>query len=187
MICSIGGLSGSGKSVIGGAIASRIGAVYLSSDVIRKELFSVPLYEHLENDRSVDIYNNEANSLVYNELRKQATEFVDQGFSVIIDAAHLLYDERQETITMMKSLSIDSCFLWIESSSDLIEQRINKRMNSKYYISDADINIYNNQLDYIEDIQNNENIITVSNTKSIQKVIADLPKISEVLRDRLMY
>ena len=187
IICSIGGLSGSGKSVIAGVIASRIGAVYLSSDVIRKELFKIPLYEHLENDRSSDIYNYEANISVYNELRKQATEFVNQGFSVIIDAAHLLYHERQETITMMKSLSIDSCFLWIESSSDLIEQRINKRMNSKYYISDADINIYNNQLDYIEDIQNNENIITVSNTKSIQKVIADLPKISEVLRDRLVY
>ncbi|MDG1990124.1 MAG: AAA family ATPase [Dehalococcoidia bacterium] len=186
-ICSIGGLSGSGKSVIGGAIASRIGAVYLSSDVIRKELFKIPLHEHLKDNSDITIYDYEANISVYTELRKQATEYVKQGFSVVIDAAHLLRDEREETMIMMESLSINCCFLWIESTAELIKQRINKRMNSAYYISDADFNIYKNQLDYVEDIQDNENIISISNTGSIQKVIANLPKIAKVLRDRFEY
>jgi aminoglycoside phosphotransferase family enzyme/predicted kinase len=93
-LVAIGGMSGTGKSVLARDIASQLppppGAVILRSDVIRKELHGVaPLVVLPE-----DAYRAEVTERVYRTMYERAQQITRQGFSAILDAAFLREAER---------------------------------------------------------------------------------------------
>lgn len=89
MLLAIGGLSGTGKSVLARAVAGMVepppGAVIVRSDVVRKHLFDVsettPLAEAA--------YQASISGRVYDLLSKTAERVLAQGCSVVLDAAFL--------------------------------------------------------------------------------------------------
>ncbi len=89
MLVGIGGLSGTGKSVLAHALAGTIeplpGAVILRSDVLRKHLFDVSETKALPQEA----YQAETSQRVYELLSKSAMRVLAQGCSVILDAAFL--------------------------------------------------------------------------------------------------
>jgi aminoglycoside phosphotransferase family enzyme/predicted kinase len=91
---AIGGLSGTGKSVLSRAIAPLLGAppgaLIVRSDVIRKALFGVPETTRLPSSA----YEPAVTSAVYEALIKRARHTAEQGCSVVLDAAFLRRDER---------------------------------------------------------------------------------------------
>ena len=65
------GPSGSGKSVLSGALAARLGCVILSTDMLRRELFEIePNREPLDTGR----YAADARERVYEEIQAQARD-----------------------------------------------------------------------------------------------------------------
>jgi hypothetical protein len=94
LMVAVGGLSGTGKSVLARGLAGLIepppGAVVIRSDVVRKRLFNVsettPLPEAA--------YRAETTELVYETLATTAQRILAQGCSVVLDAAFLQEVER---------------------------------------------------------------------------------------------
>lgn len=94
MLVAIGGLSGTGKSVLARALAPGVtpepGAVVSRSDVLRKQLFHVN-----ETDRLPEIaYRPHVTRQIYEELGNRATRILKQDHSVIVDAVFAREAER---------------------------------------------------------------------------------------------
>ena len=93
-LIAVGGTSGTGKSVLARALASAIapapGAVVLRSDVLRKKMFGIPETEPLP----ADAYQPRVSEQVYDALASKAARVLQQGVSVIVDAAFLRGRER---------------------------------------------------------------------------------------------
>ncbi|WP_291865764.1 AAA family ATPase, partial [Bradyrhizobium sp.] len=85
-LVAIGGLSGTGKSVLARAIAPDFapvpGAIVLRSDVLRKQLFHVNETDRLP--RSA--YRPETARQIYEILIQRAASILAQGHSVVVDA-----------------------------------------------------------------------------------------------------
>jgi len=95
-LIAVGGLSGTGKSLLAGMLAPVFdpppGAVWLRSDVERKALFG-----RRETDRlPEEAYAAEATKKVYAILAAKARRVVTAGQSVIIDAVFARPDERAQ-------------------------------------------------------------------------------------------
>ncbi len=86
-ILLIGGLPGTGKSTIAGAVADEIGAVLLSSDRIRKELSGLPPMRPAAEAYRRGLYDTEHTSRTYSEILRRAAALIDRGESVVIDAS----------------------------------------------------------------------------------------------------
>ena len=93
-LVAIGGLSGTGKSVLARALAPFVapdpGAVVLRSDVERKLLFGVAPTAQLPEDA----YRPEVTAKVYDGLAEQAGRIVAAGHSAIVDAVFAQAKER---------------------------------------------------------------------------------------------
>jgi aminoglycoside phosphotransferase family enzyme/predicted kinase len=93
-LVAVGGLSGTGKSVLARAIASAVppapGAVVLRSDVLRKQLFGVG-----PEDKLPEIaYGPEVGHRVYDVLSQLVSRVLSQGHSAIADAVFARESER---------------------------------------------------------------------------------------------
>jgi aminoglycoside phosphotransferase family enzyme/predicted kinase len=93
-LVAIGGLSGTGKSVLGRALASDVmplpGAVLLRSDVLRKQHFQID-----ETDRlPANAYQPQITDQIYDALVQRASRILIHGHSVVVDAVFARKEER---------------------------------------------------------------------------------------------
>jgi hypothetical protein len=106
VLVAIGGLSGTGKSVLARAFAPSIlprpGAVVLRSDVLRKQHFKVK-----ETDRLPEsAYRPEITEQIYEILVQRAVRIIAQGHSVVVDAVFAHQAERAAICTAARKLNV---------------------------------------------------------------------------------
>jgi predicted kinase len=93
-LVAVGGLSGTGKSVLARALAATVlplpGAIHLRSDVLRKTMFGVAETARLP----TAAYTPEVTAKVYAALGAQARRVLAAGHSAIVDAVFAKRDER---------------------------------------------------------------------------------------------
>jgi aminoglycoside phosphotransferase family enzyme/predicted kinase len=93
-LIAVGGLSGTGKSVLARALASHVppapGALVFRSDVERKRLFNVGEAEPLP----PDAYQPQVSAAVYRTLHALAARTLAAGHSAIVDAVYATPKER---------------------------------------------------------------------------------------------
>jgi aminoglycoside phosphotransferase family enzyme/predicted kinase len=96
MLIAVGGLSGTGKSLLARSLAADIlpapGAVWLRSDVERKALFGVAETDKLPQAA----YTREVTARVYASLAAKARRVLAAGHSAIVDAVFADAQERAE-------------------------------------------------------------------------------------------
>jgi predicted kinase len=96
VMVAVGGLSGTGKSVLARALAPTLapppGAVVIRSDVERKALFGRDEFEPLPQDA----YTPEVTARVYAAIIEKARRAVAAGHSAILDAVFARPDERDQ-------------------------------------------------------------------------------------------
>jgi aminoglycoside phosphotransferase family enzyme/predicted kinase len=94
LVVAIGGLSGTGKSVLARGLSGMIepppGAVVVRSDVVRKRLFGVCETTALPQQA----YQADTSARVYGALYETARRILAQGVSVVIDASFMEERER---------------------------------------------------------------------------------------------
>ncbi|MFE1191225.1 AAA family ATPase [Streptomyces olivaceoviridis] len=82
----VGGLPGSGKSTLSGALADRLGVTLLSSDRIRKELAGIPAEQSAAAGYGEGLYTPEWTARTYAALLDRAALLLSLGESVVLDA-----------------------------------------------------------------------------------------------------
>jgi len=126
MLVFVAGLPGSGKSFFASRLAETIHAVYLSSDVIRKELIPNPSYSAQEKEQ------------VYESILKKMHEAAKQGHNIVIDATFYQKTIRARFIKEAKQIAANFVFIEIKAEEALIK----KRVSAKREYSDADFEVY---------------------------------------------
>jgi uncharacterized protein len=94
-LINMAGLSGAGKSFLANALAARLGAVVISSDVVRKRLVGVePTERHIEPWQR-GIYGSEMTERTYEAMLEEAEPHLERRRPVILDATFMLRRHRQ--------------------------------------------------------------------------------------------
>ncbi|MGJ4945856.1 AAA family ATPase [Bradyrhizobium sp. HKCCYLS1011] len=127
LLVAVGGLSGTGKSVLARAIAPSIrpspGAIVLRSDVLRKQLFGVR-----ETDRlPPDAYNADAGRKVYELLLEHAGRVLSRGYSVVVDAVFARGDERTAVTHLARKMKIPFAGFFLTADLAIRQARIGTR------------------------------------------------------------
>lgn len=105
-LIAVGGLSGTGKSVLARALAPYVapqpGAVVLRSDVVRKQLFQVRHTDRLP----PSTYRPDVTARVYELLAQRARRALVQGHSVIVDAVFARESERDQLAALGRECNV---------------------------------------------------------------------------------
>jgi aminoglycoside phosphotransferase family enzyme/predicted kinase len=127
ILVAIGGLSGTGKSVLARALAPDIaplpGAVVLRSDALRKQLFKVN-----ETDRLPEsAYRPEITGQIYEILVQRAARVLAQGHSVVVDAVFAHATERAAIHDAARRLNIRFAGLFLVADLATRMNRVGRR------------------------------------------------------------
>jgi aminoglycoside phosphotransferase family enzyme/predicted kinase len=126
-LVAVGGRSGTGKSVLARDIAGYIppppGAVWLRSDVIRKELAGVDALTRLP----PSAYTRESSDQVYGEMFERARKVIAQGHSAVLDAAFLLEAERTTAAGIAMAASVGFHGVFLTAKPEIRVQRVGLR------------------------------------------------------------
>lgn len=126
-LLAVCGLPGSGKSTVSRILATRLGAVWLRTDVIRKELFPAPTYSAAESAR------------VYDRFFAQARRALQGGDSVVLDATFSQAAGREQARAVAEEWGCPFCLVHVVAPEHLIRRRLEERRNDP---SDADFGVY---------------------------------------------
>jgi len=127
MLVAIGGLSGTGKSVLARALAPDVepdpGAVVLRSDVLRKQLLHFNETERLPESA----YQPEITQQIYEGLSQRAIRILSQGHSVVVDAVFADQKERTAIRNVGRKLGVGFVGLYLQTDLATRQRRIGHR------------------------------------------------------------
>ena len=145
MLIAVGGLSGTGKSVLARMLAADIppmpGAVVLRSDTARKELF-----DYGETERLPDhAYTAAVTEKVYAALCARAARILRAGHSAILDAVFAKPDEREAVARIAADTGVPFRGLFLTADLKTRIARVGARIGDA---SDADEAVARKQAGY---------------------------------------
>lgn len=134
-LVAVGGLSGTGKSVLARSLAPLIGmapgALLIRSDVERKQYFHVSETTRLDAPQ----YSSEISRQIYGILLEKAGLALQAGHSVVLDAVYMAAQERQAAAGLAQDLGVAFHGLWLQADKQVLVERVRSR---KADASDAD-------------------------------------------------
>lgn len=131
----VGGLPGTGKTSLAGALADRLGSSLLSSDPIRKELAGLAPTESAAAPYGTGIYTPEWDRRTHRELAARAARLLRMGETVVLDASLTSKDNRDLLATVADREHAHLTSLRCEAPESLCAERMRTRTRSN---SDAD-------------------------------------------------
>ncbi len=138
------GASGTGKSLVGATLATRIGAAYLSSDAVRKEIAGLELHA---SGADVDgLYSPEMRDRVYEEMRVRASRHVALGRPVVLDATHAQAEQRRAAVEIARAAGVPALIVELRLTDDAALARIVNRQHDALRTSDATPEVYRQQI-----------------------------------------
>ncbi|WP_225860369.1 bifunctional aminoglycoside phosphotransferase/ATP-binding protein [Streptomyces triticiradicis] len=123
----VGGLPGSGKSTLSGALADRLEATLLSSDRLRKELAGIPPERSAAAAYGEGLYTPEWTARTYAALLDRAAVLLSSGESVVLDATWTSTDQRAAAQAVAERTSADLVALHCEVPDEVSAARLGAR------------------------------------------------------------
>ena len=148
MMC---GVSGSGKSTQAKALAIAHQGIHLRSDVIRKHLAGVGLTE-----RNADIYTPEMTAETYAKLTELGITLAQGGATVILDAKYDRVALRQAVLEAASKANIPCEIVFCTAERDTLIARLNTRSVANQDVSDATVELLDQQLTSFEPLTTDE-------------------------------
>jgi len=126
-LVAVGGLSGTGKSVLARALAPGVmpqpGAIVLRTDVMRKQQFGV-----LETDRLPEsAYQPRMTEKIYDLLLQHVRRILLQGHSVVVDAVFARESERDAFHDAARRLNTGFVGLFLQADLATRQNRVGRR------------------------------------------------------------
>lgn len=144
-LVAVGGLSGTGKTRLGGAFAPLLGrapgALHVRSDVIRKRLADITPEQHLPPAS----YTPEMSRTVYRTMLDDAAPALAAGYPVVLDAVFADPDERHAAEELARSRNVPFTGLWLDAPLATLKGRVSARTGDA---SDATASVVERQMTY---------------------------------------
>ena len=132
-IVMVAGLSGTGKTSVARAVASELGYRVVSSDEMRKQIFSIeepPAY-------GVGPYSTKANRKTYDRLIEQARESVITDGGVVLDATFKHETDRDLVSRVADELGSQLRIIECHLEPEIVRERLARRAKLREGLSDA--------------------------------------------------
>lgn len=120
------GLPGSGKTTFAQYVIEQLGAVRIRSDVERKRAFGLSALEG-SRELNVDIYSRQATAQTYARLLALARSLLQAGHAVVVDAAFLRRDEREQFIALAQLQAVPFLIATLDADEQALRVRIRQR------------------------------------------------------------
>jgi aminoglycoside phosphotransferase family enzyme/predicted kinase len=144
-VLGVGGLSGTGKSVLARSLAPRLapvpGALVLRSDVERKALYGIVEFQRLP----PDAYSPEVSEMVYRAVVDKAARLARAGHSAIVDAVFAKSKERAGLEAAAANVGVEFCGLFLTTDLATRLRRVGTRALDA---SDADADVVRKQEEF---------------------------------------
>ncbi len=177
------GLSGSGKSVLAGALCGHLGAIRVRSDVERKRLHGLAPLERSATTTGNGIYDPATTRATYTELARLAGLILAAGRPAVMDAAFLKRTERDQMRAVAAHQGVPLLFLACQADETTLQHRVAKRHEAGSDASEADQRVLALQMQWQEPLdeppQPGERRLTIDTARSstadaVDRVIASL-------------
>lgn len=175
------GLSGSGKSVVAGALMARIGAIRVRSDVERKRLHGLAATARSGSATDAGLYTATASEATYEHLLGIARTVLQAGWPVIIDAAFLRQSDRARFVSLAESLAVPFAIMACRAPEATLRDRIVRRARSGSDPSEAGLDVLARQIATAEPLTDAEQRRTVDvdttredTTDALGRIVAGL-------------
>lgn len=137
------GLSASGKSTLTQQLLEQMDAIRIRSDVERKRIFDINPKAGSKASYCENIYTPEASKQTYDKLAGLAGTILDAGYSVIVDAACLKFEQRKQFQKLAETKKAPYLILEFYAAHDTLRRRI---INREKNASDADLLVLEHQI-----------------------------------------
>lgn len=145
LVIAIGGLSGTGKSILARMLAPHIGplpgAVILRSDTKRKAIFGVAETATLP----IEAYTTEVTDYIYTSLFWEVQRPIEAGHSAVVDAVFARAEQRWAISEAARACRVQFVGLFLTAGLQTRVDRVQERMHDA---SDADERIARRQENY---------------------------------------
>lgn len=140
------GVSGSGKSWLAAQLAAQLPAIWLRSDVERKRLAGMAATGRSRSGMNRGLYTPGMNRRTYTRLRRLATQGLDAGHSVVVDAAFLRRADRAAFADLAARTGCGFHILHTDAPAPVLAQRITRRARGAGDPSEATVEVLHRQL-----------------------------------------
>ena len=146
------GLMGTGKSVLAANLGTVLDARIIRSDVIRKEMLSIPPSERHHENFGTGIYTDDVTRKTYAAALQMAEQELKEGNSVVIDASFKARSERQMAHQLALSSGADFFIIECVCPETIVRQRLDARMSDREEASDGRWELFEAQRDSFQEI-----------------------------------
>lgn len=144
------GLPGVGKSTIAAAVAERLDARRVRSDIVRQELFDEPTYSRAEKDR------------VYAAMLDRAEAALTDGRAAVLDATYERQTDRDDAAALAAETGAELVLVEVVCETPVARERIRRREDDP---SEADVSVYENARERFEPLERES--VTVDNSGTL--------------------
>ena len=141
LLVAFGGRSGSGKSTLAAAVAERLGATHVRTDVVRKKALDL----RPEEPAPASAYTPEARAVVFEAFASEVSRELEEGGSAVADATFLVRSERAEIAEVARDFHGLLLFVWCACDEAVAEARLAARAAEGTDASDADVGVRRRQ------------------------------------------
>lgn len=171
------GVSGSGKTTVARQLLLCMQAIHIRSDVERKRLFGLRLFEKSSPELSKKLYSRKSSELTYTRLYEIAGVCLENRYPVIVDATFLQKEKRKRFIALAEKRGVPAVILFCRAPEALLEKRVKKRQEQGKDASEADTTVLREQIRHFMPLSKSEQEITItidtSSPSSIEKGVAE--------------
>jgi predicted kinase len=164
MIIIVSGLPGSGKSYFATRLATRLNAVYISSDRIRKSIGRMGLYTF------------EDKLVVYRHMAVLAGAAVDSGQEAVVDATFYHRTFRELFINLALQTKVGICFIEVVADEAIVRERLDRPRGE----SEADFQVYQQLKGQFERYEDPHLVLQSGNNTIDKNLVTALEYIREI-------
>lgn len=126
MMIIVMGLPGSGKSYFASRLADKLGARYIASDALRKEMRAMGKYSAADKNR------------IYDRMAEVAKSSLSEGGTLVLDATFFKKDILDKFVSLAREKNVPYRIFWIVAEEEVIKERVSKERED----SEADYQVY---------------------------------------------
>ena len=162
----VSGLPGTGKTYFCNRLAERLPSVVLESDVLRKTLFSPPVYSAKES------------SQLFRAIHRLIERLLVKGIPLILDATNLSERNREYLYSIADRLDVKLVLVRVEAPPEIVRQRLEARRERSENNSDADWAIYRRMKYSVQRIRRNHYAVDTSRdiTPVLDKIVKEVTR-----------